>query len=210
MVHERNWRVSLCVQELCHPQDFLWILAATPGSQNTMGCPVLDRGLRFYLFLFFWLTWSTAALLGFQKNTGLTVLAFQHVYLTQLRDRNLSHTDLPVLVYPHFRLTQLKGSWLVRYTSLRKTWDDHVPALKVSWVLKKASLRKNSLINQEPRLVRSFPYYNVFKYLFMRWVFWPLIHSYEYPCSSQSFPSDRNAGVSSRTFTDKNISNSLT
>ena len=23
MVHEKNWRVSLCVQELCLPQDFL-------------------------------------------------------------------------------------------------------------------------------------------------------------------------------------------
>ena len=34
----------------------------------------------------------------------------------------------------------------------------------------------------------------------MRCGFWPLIHSYEYPCSSQSFPSDRTAGVSSRSF----------
>ena len=33
----------------------------------------------------------------FQKKTGLTVLAFQHVDLTQLRDRNLSHTGLPPL-----------------------------------------------------------------------------------------------------------------
>ena len=34
---------------------------------------------------------------------------------------------------------------------MRKTWDDQIPALKVSWMLKKASLRKNSLINQEDR-----------------------------------------------------------
>ena len=34
MVHEKNWRVSLCVQELYHPQDSLWILATTPGFQN--------------------------------------------------------------------------------------------------------------------------------------------------------------------------------
>ena len=32
----------------------------------------------------------------------------------------------------------------------------------------------------------------------------------KYPCSSQSFPSDRTAGVSSRTLLVKNISNSLT
>ena len=59
---------------------------------------VLDRGLRFYLVLDFWLAQSTAALLGFQKNTSLSVLAIQHVYLTQLRDKNLSHTGLTVLV----------------------------------------------------------------------------------------------------------------
>ena len=40
--------------------------------------------------------------------------------------------------------------------------------------------------------------------------FWPLIHSYEYPCSSQSFPSDNTAGVSSIKFIVKNTSNSLT
>ena len=44
----------------------------------------------------------------------------------------------------------------------------------------------------------------------MRCGSWPLIHSYEYPCSSESFPSDRTAGVSSRSFIVKNMSNSLT
>ena len=44
----------------------------------------------------------------------------------------------------------------------------------------------------------------------MRCGFWPLIHSYEYPCSSKRFPKDRTAGVSSRTFFVKNICNSLT
>ena len=44
----------------------------------------------------------------------------------------------------------------------------------------------------------------------MRCGFWPFIHSYEYPCSSQSFPSDETAGVSSRTFIVKNTSNPLT
>ena len=40
--------------------------------------------------------------------------------------------------------------------------------------------------------------------------FWPLVHSWEYPWSSQSFPSERTAGVSSRSFTVTNKSNSLT
>ena len=44
----------------------------------------------------------------------------------------------------------------------------------------------------------------------MRCGFWPLIYSWEYPFSSQSFPSDNTAGVLSRTFKVKKISNSLT
>ena len=85
MIHEKNWRVSLCVQELCHPQDVLRILAAIPVCRNGRGLPVLDRDSHFYLVLGFWLVSSTAALLRFQQSTGLSVLAFQHVYLTQLR-----------------------------------------------------------------------------------------------------------------------------
>ena len=44
----------------------------------------------------------------------------------------------------------------------------------------------------------------------LRCGFSPLIHSYQYPCSSQSFPSDKTAGVPSRTIIVKNIPNSLT
>ena len=40
-LHEMNWRESLRVQEH-HPPEFPWILAATPGGQNTTGCPVLS------------------------------------------------------------------------------------------------------------------------------------------------------------------------
>ena len=40
--------------------------------------------------------------------------------------------------------------------------------------------------------------------------FLTVTHSYEYPCSSQSFPSDNTAGVLSRTFIVKKLSNSLT
>ena len=68
-----------------------------------------------------WLGWSTAPLPRFQKNTGLTVLAFPHFHLTRLRDGDPSRTGLTILVYPHCRLTQLKMSWLARWTSLRKT-----------------------------------------------------------------------------------------
>ena len=55
MVHEKNWRVSLCVQELYHPQDFLWALAAIPVCRNGMGLTFLGRDPHFYLVLGFWL-----------------------------------------------------------------------------------------------------------------------------------------------------------
>ena len=54
---------------------------------------------------------------------------------------------------------------------------------------------------------RSSPGYIVF--VSVRCGFWPLIDSYDYPCSSQSFSSDKTAGVSSRTFIVKNMCNSL-
>ena len=63
-------------------------------SCSHSGMSEFNRSLRsrswssFLLVLDFWLAWSTS----------LPVLAFQHVYLTQLRDRNLSHTGLTVLV----------------------------------------------------------------------------------------------------------------
>ena len=52
-IAEKNWRVSLRVQELCYPQDFLWLLAPIPGSQNLASCPVLNRALRFFLVFVF-------------------------------------------------------------------------------------------------------------------------------------------------------------
>ena len=52
MVHEKNWRVSLFVQELCHPRDFLWILAAIPEFRNTTGLPVSSF---FWFGIFGWL-----------------------------------------------------------------------------------------------------------------------------------------------------------
>ena len=37
-LHEKNWRESLPVMEFHHPPNSPWILAATPGCQNTTGC----------------------------------------------------------------------------------------------------------------------------------------------------------------------------
>ena len=47
ILHEKNWRVSLSVQELCHPPKFPSILAATPVCQNTTGRLVLSSWFSF-------------------------------------------------------------------------------------------------------------------------------------------------------------------
>ena len=88
-------------------------------------------------------------------------------------------------------------------------YDDYSPVLKVSLRLKDENWRKNSMTSLKPRSERSSPCCTVSEYRFKRCGFWPLIQSYEYPCSSQSFPSDKTAGVFSKTFIVKNISNSL-
>ena len=160
--------------------------------------------------VFGWLS-RQAALLRFQKSTGLSVLATQHVYLTQVLDGNLSPHGSPRFLSNH---TFAWHSWRCHGWCGRRAWGRRgmtISCLEGSWMLKKASLRKNLLTNQEPRSERSSPCCTVSEYRFS-WdvVFWPLLHSCEYPCSSQSFPGDKTAGVSSRTFIVKNISNSLT
>ena len=77
--------------------------------------------------------------------------------------------------------------------------------------LKSITIQKMNLTNQEPRSERSSPCCTASEHR-SQWdvVFWSLIHSREYTCSSQNFPSDKTAGVLSRTFKVNNMSNSLT
>ena len=109
IIHEKNSRVSLCVRELCHPQDSL-NSCNIPVYRNNTGLPVLARDSHFYLILESGLVYSTN-LLMFQNNTGLAVLTFRHFHLTRLQDGDPFHTGLTVLVYPHFRLTTSAGGW---------------------------------------------------------------------------------------------------
>ena len=50
--------MSLCVQELCHPQDSVWILATIRVCRNDTSLTVLDRESHFYLVSGFWLVYS--------------------------------------------------------------------------------------------------------------------------------------------------------
>ena len=72
-------------------------------------------------------------------------------------------------------------------------------------------IQRKNLTSLEPQSERSSPYCKLSESRSLtRYGFWPLIHSWEYPFSSQSYPSDNIGGVFSRTFVVKNISNSLT
>ena len=78
MVHEKNWRVSLCVQELCHPRD---LFSEFLQPFRYIG---VQRVAPFYIVVFVFLVFHP-------------VLFVQHVNLTHLLDGNLSHTGLLVL-----------------------------------------------------------------------------------------------------------------
>ena len=51
IIHEKNCRVSLCVKELCHPQNSLWIQAAILVRRNDTSLPVLPRDSHFFGFV---------------------------------------------------------------------------------------------------------------------------------------------------------------
>ena len=138
-LHEKNWRVSLCVLELCHPRDFLWILAAVPENQKTTGRSVPYRGFRFYLVLDFWLAWST----------GRPVLFVQHVHLTQVLDGNL----IPLRSSRARVSLSLDTVVVGEVDELEEDvgWSINLLVLNVSLMLKNENWRKNSMTSQEPR-----------------------------------------------------------
>ena len=70
------------------------------GKSEHNGSPGSVLCLRFSLVLDFWLAWSTV----------FTDLAIQHVYLTQILDKNLTNTSHPVLQ----SVCRLTKPWLVR------------------------------------------------------------------------------------------------
>ena len=91
-----SWEELACdsiIHEIC--SEFLQPFRPV---RNLTGLTSLHSDLRFYLVWDFWLPWSTS----------LAVLSFQHVYLTQILETNLSHTGLPV-GQSHHRLRVMVG-----------------------------------------------------------------------------------------------------
>ena len=74
MVHEKNWRVSPCVQELCHPEDSLNSCSHSGISEhNGAGLAANNGSLRSIVdsSLFgFWFWVGMAALPGLAANNG--------------------------------------------------------------------------------------------------------------------------------------------
>ena len=103
ILHETNWRVSLCVQELFHPQDFSEFLQPLRDVRrqrrwlsSKQRVSPFYRGFLFIWFFGFELAWQRYQV--WQQTTGLSVLSFpQHLHLTQVLDGNRSHSDLPFL-----------------------------------------------------------------------------------------------------------------
>ena len=156
-----NSRVSLCVQELFHPQDSLWFL-----SEYDFPVPVRDPHYNL-------------------------VLGFRLIHVTTLETNGSLRSCLSTLS-PDL-ITGWWSEWSI-------SWPEGVVNVEVNELEEVADKPGN--MTSVLHCIRI-P-------LLMRCDFWPLIHSYEYPCSSQSFPSDKTAGVSSRNFIVKNTPNSLT
>ena len=64
--------VSLYWNFIIH-QMFPWILAATPGSKNSTGCPVLSRFPFYLVFGFYWLGFHQVALIYHQPKLTLAL-----------------------------------------------------------------------------------------------------------------------------------------
>ena len=214
MLHEKNWHVSLSVQELFHPQDFLWILSATPGCRNitaldmkrqTTGFPVVSRFLFIWFLVFGWL--CSATRIGSKQRVSPLYHPFNiwtwHKHWMGINSTLiLSVSSLTVAWYCCSLVGEVDEieedvGWLL--SCLVGVIEDK------GWELDEELDKPGTTIGTKFSVLHCIriPF-------FMRCGFWPLIHSYEYPFLSQSFPSDNIAGEFSRTFIVKNIPNSLT
>ena len=106
-LHEKNWRESLCVQELFRPQDFHWILAATPGFQNSTALNLSRETTGFSVpswfssFVFgFWLDWvripESAANNGFPRSIISSTFWAWHRHWKGINPTQSSVSNLPV------------------------------------------------------------------------------------------------------------------
>ena len=162
-----------------------------------------SRSWTSFLFGFWIFGWLSQQLLFWcsRRNTGLSVLAFQHVYLTQLRDRNLSpHSPLRACLAT-LSLDTVEDVMVGEVDGLEEDVGWSISCLEGVMDVEEGKLEEELVDKPGTTIGTMFSVLHCIRIPFlMSCGFWPLINSYEYPCSSQSFQSDKTAGVSSRTF----------
>ena len=186
MLHEKNWRESLHVQELYHPRDFLWNLAAIPVYQNTTSLTVLTRGLRFYLAFDSGLAWSM----------GRTIFPF-NMFTWHRKWIEIYPTQVFPCIGPTVAWHSNCGWWRRRAWG----WRRMINLLSLEELVDK---RRNTI-------GRNFSVLHCIRYRFNEMSFfdrWSIRKSTR--VHRKVIPAIKTAGVSSRTFIVKNIPNSLT
>ena len=135
----------------------------------------------------------------------LTVLSLQHVNLTQALDGNLLWSSLSRVSLSLNTVVVGEVDELEEDVGWLRTCLEGVIDVE-EWEL-------DEELHDKPgtTIGTKFSVLHCIRIPFlMRRGFSPLIHSWEYPFLSESFPSEKTAGVFSRTSKVKNISNSLT
>ena len=193
ILHEKNWRVSLCAQELHHPPNFPWILAATPGFQNlrdlsgeTKGVPVLSWSPFKNFLVGFWLAWRPCSWLDSRQTTGVPVLSSTLKLDTSTGDGSFYFRSSfsPVSL-------SLDVAVVGEEDELEEEEEQCLSCLEgvieVEWWEP-----EEELVDKPGTTKRTkFSVFHCIRIPFlMRCGFWPLIHWKEYPFSSQSSPSD--------------------
>ena len=178
----------------------LWFLVlCTNPHFSWMWVEDTSRGRfsRCVFFFDFWLVWER-----------LWFLLFYHLFNMRTWHRHRRGINSTLILCSNFPV-----AWCCRDWRRRRTWGwcGMMTLLSCGVIEVERWELEEELVNKSGTTIGTkFSVLHFIRIPFpMRW-FWPLIHSHEHPCSSQSFPSDETAGVPSRTFIVKNIVSSLT
>ena len=164
MAHEKNWRVSLCVQELHRPRDFQWILAAISSMSEHNGSPRSKSWSSFLFGFGFWVgVGNNASHPFFPFNMWTWHRHWMGIYSTLI----LSFSNLTV-------------SWCCRSWWRRRAWGRcrmmTLPSWRCHWGWRMRTggrARWQAWNHDRNEVLRVALYPNT---VLMRCGFWPVIH----------------------------------
>ena len=110
MVHEKNWRVSLCVQELCHAQPFRYFGMARVTPHLLV------------IFIFIWFLafgWFSQQLFWCFRRMRVSPFLPFHFHMKQLKMSGVVR-QMSLRKTWDDQFHALKVSWMLKKTSLRK------------------------------------------------------------------------------------------